>query len=81
MAPHSAWMPAQERAAAEPRVQRGPLGRLSAPLRAEPEPRAEQVRRELLAPHVVGQLHARAARLRLSAAALRQRVSRCLPRG
>jgi hypothetical protein len=77
-------MPAKGRAAAGPRAQPGPPVRLSAPLHAEREARAEQVRRELPALHVgelLGQLRARAARLRLSPAALRPPVSRSLPRG
>jgi hypothetical protein len=60
------------RLAALPRAQPEPAWRLSAPLRAE------QVRREPPAPRV-GQLPARAARLRLSV--LRSRVSRSRSRG
>jgi hypothetical protein len=84
MVPHAASMPAQGRAAAGPRAQPGPPVRLSAPLHAKREARAEQVRRELPALHVgelLGELRARAARLRLSMAALRPRVSRSRPRG
>jgi len=86
-------MPAKGRAAAGPRAQPGPPVRLSAPLHAEREARAEQVRRELPALHVgqllgelhvgqlLGELRARAARLRLSPAAPRPPVSRSLRRG
>src|SRR5262245_49285989 len=85
VAPRAVLMLAQVRAAGGPLAAQQPAARLAALPRAQPEPawrlsapmRAEQVRRERPAPHV-GELRARAARLRLSV--LRPRVSRSPPR-